>query len=319
MPAAAGAGTQGKLAKWTDNSGTLGDSIVSEANGFIGIGTNSPGSLLTVQGVIPAHLGLLQTIRTTGSNNGFGLMLDSTGTGNNNLGLSVNGERKGGFGFDVGRNFIGYVNSLHNGGQDFSFRLNADGSFTYHDSSVYPGPERFRVTSTGRVGIGNPDPQAALDVVGDMRVSGNAVVAGNIAAKYQDVAEWVPARQKITPGTVVILDVTRSNGVEPSHLKYDTHVAGVVSAQPGLILGEGGEGQVLVATTGRVKVMVDATRHSVKIGDLLVTSDTPGSAMKSVPVRVAGNRLHRPGTIIGKALEPLSGGKGEILVLLSMQ
>jgi hypothetical protein len=29
--------------------------------------------------------------------------------------------------------------------------------------------------------------------------------------------------------------------------------------------------------------------------------------------------IHRPGTIIGKALEPLEGGVGEILVLLSLQ
>jgi hypothetical protein len=29
--------------------------------------------------------------------------------------------------------------------------------------------------------------------------------------------------------------------------------------------------------------------------------------------------FHQPGTIIGKALEPLASGKGEILVLLSLQ
>jgi hypothetical protein len=158
-----------------------------------------------------------------------------------------------------------------------------------------------------------------LDVTGDLRVTGNAVVNGNIAAKYQDVAEWVPARGNVAAGTVVVLDAARSNGVMASSRRYDTHVAGVVSAQPGVILGQGGEGQVLVATTGRVKVMADATLHPIRVGDLLVTSDTPGAAMKSLPVRVGGSRLHRPGTIIGKALEPLAGGKGEILVLLSLQ
>jgi hypothetical protein len=29
--------------------------------------------------------------------------------------------------------------------------------------------------------------------------------------------------------------------------------------------------------------------------------------------------MHMPGTLIGKALEPLATGKGEILVLLSLQ
>jgi hypothetical protein len=30
-------------------------------------------------------------------------------------------------------------------------------------------------------------------------------------------------------------------------------------------------------------------------------------------------QLHRPGTLIGKALEPLKRGSGKILVLLSLQ
>src|SRR5207247_6874901 len=43
---ATGAGTQGRIAKWTDNSGTLGDTAVSESNGGVVIGTNGqPGSL----------------------------------------------------------------------------------------------------------------------------------------------------------------------------------------------------------------------------------------------------------------------------------
>jgi hypothetical protein len=86
-----------------------------------------------------------------------------------------------------------------------------------------------------------------------------------------------------------------------------------------LELGEAGEGRVLVATTGRVKVKVDASNGPIQIGDLLVTSEREGFAMKSVPVELGGVRIHRPGTLIGKALEPLSHGTGEILVLLSMQ
>jgi hypothetical protein len=96
-------------------------------------------------------------------------------------------------------------------------------------------------------------------------------------------------------------------------------VAGVVSDTPGLILGEGGDGKVKVATTGRVKVKVDATKEPVQVGDLLVTSDKEGVAMKSEPMQINGRPFHQPGTILGKALEPLKEGEGEILVLLSMQ
>jgi hypothetical protein len=179
--------------------------------------------------------------------------------------------------------------------------------------------ERMRVTATGNVGIGTDNPMTKLDVAGDIQVSGNANIAGNIAAKYQDVAEWVPARQPLAARTVVVLDKLQANSVVASSRAYDTHIAGVVSSKPGVVLGEGGAGKVLVATTGRVKVKVDATRRPINIGDLLVSSRKPGMAMRSRPIRVGGTLIHRPGTIIGKALEPLASGEGEILVLLSLQ
>ncbi len=93
----------------------------------------------------------------------------------------------------------------------------------------------------------------------------------------------------------------------------------MISLQPGIALGEHGEGKVLVATTGRVKVKVDATYSPIRIGDLLVTSDKEGFAMRSEPITISKRQIHSPGTLIGKALEPLSGGVGEILVLLSLQ
>lgn len=154
---------------------------------------------------------------------------------------------------------------------------------------------------------------------GNYSFPGDVTVNGNIAAKYQDVAEWVPSRQKLLPGTVVILDPDKSNQVIASTESYDTRVAGVISEQPGVLLGEGGEGKVKVATTGRVRVKVDASRGPVRIGDLLVTGDKEGLAMKSQPMNVGGALFHRPGTLIGKALEPLESGTGEILVLLSLQ
>jgi hypothetical protein len=144
-------------------------------------------------------------------------------------------------------------------------------------------------------------------------------VSGTLNAKYQDVAEWVESSQKLEAGTVVALDPSKSNQVLASSEAYDTRVAGVISAQPGISLGESGEGKVLVATTGRVKVKVDATRAPIQIGDLLVTSDVAGVAMKSEPIIISGRRMHAPGTLIGKALEPLEKGTGEILVLLSLQ
>jgi hypothetical protein len=46
--ALAGTGTQNRLAKWIDNAGTLGDSVVTEANGNVGVGNANPATLLHI-------------------------------------------------------------------------------------------------------------------------------------------------------------------------------------------------------------------------------------------------------------------------------
>lgn len=168
-------------------------------------------------------------------------------------------------------------------------------------------------STTGNLSVGN------ITATGSITAGGSITGATVVGAIYQDLAEWVPASEDMTPGTVVVLDPTTNNQVMPSHRSYDTTVAGVVSAQPGLILGVGAATKEQVATTGRVKVKVDATRGAIAIGDILVTSDRPGMAMKSQPIDLGGIAIHRPGTVIGKALEPLAKGEGEILVLLSLQ
>lgn len=186
--------------------------------------------------------------------------------------------------------------------------------------------ERMRITGAGDVGIGIiPNVGTRLHIAGNTLVAGNLNVTGAITgatvigATYQDVAEWVPAKSDMVPGTVVILNPEVNNEVMPSSGRYDVRVAGVVSHQPGLILGVAGDAKEQIATTGRVRVKVDATTAPIRIGDLLVTSDRPGMAMRSDAIEIQGRKFHQPGTIIGKALEPLASGEGEILVLLSLQ
>lgn len=208
-------------------------------------------------------------------------------------GANAAGARYFGFNNDTG-DYLGFFSP------DMRFRVGA--------------VEHLRINAAG-VTVGTNAAETAVKLT----VNGAIDVKGNIAAKYQDVAEWVPAFGAPKPGTVVILSEDANNHVVASNSSYDTRVAGVVSEQPGLILGEAAPNKVQVATTGRVKVMVDATASPIKIGDLLVTSDKAGVAMKSMPVEVAGIKMHRPGTVVGKALEPLAGGTGEILVLLSLQ
>jgi hypothetical protein len=153
----------------------------------------------------------------------------------------------------------------------------------------------------------------AIDAGDNVTFRANVTTLGNIAAKYQDVAEWVDGAEPLEAGSVVVIDSTATNRVTASRTAYDRSVAGAISPRPGLILGESGPGKVLVAQSGRVRVKVDAKYGAVKPGDLLVTSPTKGHAMRA-PAKKA-----RPGTVIGKALEPLASGQGEILVLITLQ
>lgn len=180
---------------------------------------------------------------------------------------------------------------------------------------------RMTIGQDGNVGVGTaPASGVRLSVSGNVNVVGSLTATSVINAVYgQDIAEWVGTTQTIAPGTVVVLDPDRNNEVLPSKHAYDTAVAGVVSARAGIVLGQGGGDKVAVATYGRVPVRVDATAHPIKIGDLLVTSHATGMAMYSEAIDLGGARLHRPGTILGKALEPLERGQGTILVLLSLQ
>lgn len=204
-----------------------------------------------------------------------------------------------------------FMLGMKNGGGPYAWMgVTGAGAYQFSDQN---GTPLVTFTQGGRVGIGTTSPTVTLDIVGDINVS------GNIAAKYQDIAEWVHASEPLEDGTVVVLNPEKTNVVMASARAYDTTVAGVVSAQPGLILGEESAMAEKIATTGRVLVRVSVTDKPIRVGDLLVTSDKPGMAMRSEPIDLGGTRLHRPGTIIGKALQPLASGKGEILVLLTLQ
>jgi hypothetical protein len=235
-------------------------------------------------------------------------------------GLQLNGGGGGGLGFPAGLT-LGVPNAT---GQYNGLRFSTggfDGGLAgLHAEVVAPGAYP---ASQGRMHLWIQSGGTMNDVVvispTDVTISGNVAVSGNIAAKYQDVAEWVPTVEKISPATVVIIDPVRENHVLPASSPYDQRVAGVISDRPGVLLGEGGADDVKVAHSGRVKVKVDATYGAIATGDLLVTSATPGHAMRSEPVKMGELQIHRPGTLIGKALEPLANGKGEILVLLLLQ
>ena len=129
---------------------------------------------------------------------------------------------------------------------------------------------------------------------------------------WGDLAEYVPTSERLEPGDVVVIDPLRENSFKRCKAAYDTRVAGIVSTAPTITVGNQtqGEGRVPLALAGIVPCKVVAG-EPIAAGDLLTSSDVPGHAQKASSPKI--------GTIIGKALESHSSGRGVIQVLVTLQ
>jgi hypothetical protein len=340
--AAAVAGGLNYLQKGDGAAGTI-DSGVFETGDNIGIGTTTPQARMHIRA--PLNLPSMRLENTEAGAATWQLTSASDGqlrftevgvatrfvinktTGTIGIGTSTPQAL---FHLRAGLNLPAFrLENIEAGGASWQVTSANDGQFRVTEVGV---ATRLVVQkSTGNIGVGTGAPTSKLHVVGnttlagDTAIAGNAtvngdmLVNGNIGAKYQDVAEWVDAAEPVDAGTVVVIDPTTTNRVRAATKSYATTVAGAVSAQPGIVLGEGGEGRVLIAQSGRVKVKADAKFGAIRPGDLLVTSPTEGHVMRSRPMKLGESLMHRPGTLVGKALEALPSGRGEILVLLTLQ
>jgi len=128
-----------------------------------------------------------------------------------------------------------------------------------------------------------------------------------------DVAEWVAISEDVSPGDVLELDPTVMASYRPSQAACSPLVAGAVSTDPGVVLGQATESErkALLALAGIVPVKVTNEGGPISSGDLLVTSSTPGHAMRWAGPEPCSCAL------VGKALEPMTGDYGIILVLLT--
>lgn len=121
------------------------------------------------------------------------------------------------------------------------------------------------------------------------------------------------------PGTLVEIDATDCGAVRPATGAYARAVIGVVSGaggvRPGITLAMEGvlDGDIPVAIAGRVLVRCTAENGPITHGDLLVTSSTPGLAMRTDdPIRAFG-------AVIGKALGSIDSTTGLVMVLVNLQ
>lgn len=174
---------------------------------------------------------------------------------------------------------------------------------------------------------------------------GNVTADGIFTPGGADFAEMIKVSDAATaaePGDLMVIDPQNNRSVAKSAKPRSTLVAGVFSTKPGFLgskqswdkpvstqtesdspysTDENGAysiseysqhyNEIPLALVGIVPCKVSAENGPVLPGDLLVTSSTPGHAMR--------DNNPKPGTIVGKALGSLSAGTGVIEILVTLQ
>lgn len=113
--------------------------------------------------------------------------------------------------------------------------------------------------------------------------------------------------------------------VAPATAANSPAVAGVVHSDYNI--GGGGEADsaiqpgeyLLVVVRGPARVKADAVAGELAPGDLVATGGTDGSAARAAMVDLGGVGMAIPGTVLGKALEPLKDGQGLIHIYVTLQ
>lgn len=266
----------------TNVAALTGSLFTIDKNGFLGLGQSTP-----LEGF---HL-KNKNIRLDDINDSKSVLIVNTG----DAGVNNGGEIKLFAHGDTDSTLIIRGNSTAGKGGEIIFVDQSTGTRTMEIDGNYAGTARSRI------------------VVDELQIKGGADFA-----EYFDVAKI--NGEKPEPGMLVSIDENNIGKFTVSNTAYDKKVAGIISGangiKPGMMMGHKNtiaDGEYPVAISGRVYVMAEALKHSIKPGDLLTTSDLEGYAMK------ATNNKKAVGSVIGKAMSRLENGKGMILVLLSIR
>ena len=281
-------------------------------NGHLGIGTTVPGAMLDVNGQI--------VIEQKNFGGPAGLLIEGNTVGSNypNIGFSLvnsNGANV------VAGGLTGFITNATAGSESMGVALTTMNSGSAL-SDLY-------ITPAGNVGVGTTAPAYSLDVSGVARAqSGIIYPDGNkqtvawtgalCGGDYAESVDVAGARDQYEPGDVMVVDPASPGGFLKSAEPYSTLVAGIYSTKPGVVGRRSTDpdklkDEVPMAVVGIVPAKVSAENGPVKPGDLLVTSSTPGYAMKGT------DRERITGAIVGKALGAVPNGVGVIEVLVSLQ
>ncbi len=322
-----------------DLSGTR-FTVTDEGNVGIGIGDAIPASKLEVNGVIHSKLGgvrfpdgTTQTTANTATGDGHsldspnGAFVDAVAVNNTGeFGVNVNlavGKLDPFYRFEV-EDVSTAANVVHIervpasvGGADLielELDSTSDPNAQFLEAQWNNGDVKLRVWADG-----------------DLSLDGVVTTGG---ADFAELVHVTTGKASVEAGDVVVIDPRSARGFVKSSAAHSRLVAGIYSTRPGLLgtetdwdlreVGADAEGnprkaidiagdydQIPLAVVGIVPCKVSAENGPVRAGDLLVTSATAGHAMRADDPKV--------GTIVGKALQDMTGKTDRITVLVTLQ
>jgi hypothetical protein len=264
-------------------SGVIGLTNSHDGSGVNGVDINPDGGGYGV-------IGALATATTTNGGGGGGVLGNTVSTDGFTTGVrgAANGTTGGG---------VGVFGEAHSPEGSAGLFINYAGGNILQGN--VGGANLFRVDGSGTVYANGGFQPSGADFAESMAVVGD--------------------RSKYAAGDLLVIEPTANRHLALSQQPYSSLVAGIYSTKPG-ILGSTqrvdetpAKDEVPLAVVGIVPCKLTSENGPIQVGDLLVSSSTPGHAM------LGTDRARMLGAVVGKALEPLSQGNGVIQVLVTLQ
>ena len=313
----------------TVGNGTAGNFMVDRTTG------TSPAVKGEVNSIF-ANFGTAGIFGESSGTGGYaGLFYSSNPGGNGPAVLALTEGNGNGITANAGGNGDGVEASADGGGNAISgfipnFGTGKAGRFANFNNANGQPVVHITTTGTGNTLLVNHQgPSGSIAVyqsasvnVARINKAGRGFFNGGTQNSGADIAESFDVKGHISiyePGDILIISVDKDRAVEKSNKPYSNLVAGVYATKPGVLLTEENidadlSGQVPMGVIGVIPTKVCLEGGSISRGDLLVTSSTPGVAMKADPDKV------KVGQVLGKALETYTTGSiGKIKVLVSIK
>jgi len=260
----------------------------------------------------------VERMRITTGNVGIGttapgFTLDVNGTANVSGNLSVGSISTSGGGFSVPGNLTGgIIRSSSNGTASIpAYTFSNDLSsglfipFTTGLGFATAGRERMTITSSGRVGIGNSDPENTLDVTGTARITSNLSAGATTVTSLAAGSGSITTTGTLSTGGATVTSLAAGSGAITT--------TGNVSAGSATVTGTLTAGTTTVSSLGAGSGSI-STSGNLTGGSTTVTSLAAGSGSITTTGNVSAGSATVTGTLTAgtTTVSSLGAGSGSI-------